>query len=221
MRQIINYMKLSYKQLLWVMFLMLFFLQFRVYYEEGKFIYEVMDEKDGYIDLYFLMNFILWPRLLNYNKTKEKVKLTKGENLGFFLIMIYALLIFMLNKFGVSMGGVFNTIQLFFIIFFGLFYVSGKITKEVKLLPINNKKKAVAMSVLSLFVISISYLSVESVVYVDKLLNSSDLARFYSGSIKGLFIVVSLLCYRKFNLKKKREEDVTESFVYKTLKGWK
>ena len=89
MRQIISYMKLSYKTLLWIMFLALFLLQFRVYYEEGKFIYEVLDEKEGYLDLYFGMYiyfFIFLPDMMKGGKAREKTgnkKSTKKKKLHF------------------------------------------------------------------------------------------------------------------------------------------
>lgn len=228
MKQIINYIKLSYKSLLWLMFLGLFLLQFRVYYEGGKFIYEILDEKGGYLDLHFglyMYLFVFLPDVMKGGKVREKTgikKSTKEEKIAFLVMMIYFILLFFLKKYETSFNGIFNGLQITVVTFLAFGYIDSK-NKEgiLKVLPISVMKRQIAMGIISVIIIILSLLSVESVVYVDKLLNSGDLAKLYSGSVKALFVVASLLCYRKFNIKKKREEYFTETEVYRILKGWK
>lgn len=228
MRQIINYIKLSYKQLLWMVFLALFFLQFRVYYEERKFVNEVLYERDSLLDVNFMLFFYLFiyiPVLIKGSKIREKTKTKKSttdENIATIMLIIYFVLLFFIKRIGTIYNYIFSGMQIIIITFLVLRYIDNKNKKRVlKVLPISLMKKQVAMGIISIIVVIIPLLSVESIVYVDKLLNSGDLAKLYSGSIKALFVVASFLCYRKFNVKKKREEDVTESLVYKTLKEFK
>ena len=113
MKQIINYIKLSYKQLLWVMFLVLFFLQFRVYYEEGKFINEILDEKDNLLDVNFMILFytlVYIPALTEGTKIREKTrtkKSTKKEKIASWVLVIYCALLIFQKKIEVPFGKIF------------------------------------------------------------------------------------------------------------------
>ena len=227
MKQIINYIKLSYKQLLWVGFLMLFFLQFRVYYEAGKFINEILDEKDNLLDVNFMILFytlVYIPALTEGTKIREKTrtkKSTKKEKIASWVLVIYCALLIFQKRIEVPSNGIFIGFQMFLVTFLVFSHLDRRNKEAIlKVLPINTLKRQIAMGIISIIIITISSLSVESVIYVDKVLDSGDLAKFYSGSIKGLFVLFSLLCYRKFNLKKKREEDVTETSVYNFLKDF-
>lgn len=226
MKQILAYMKLSYKQLLWMVFLMLFLLQFKVYYEEGKFINESLWSSAEYADLYFsvVLASFMWITVVGGFKVKNDVQKKKMSKMDMVIIatsIIYLALLFLLKEYKFLLIGISNILRILLATFIPLTYLENKNNKIIlKTLPISSKNRNISIIAVSILVILVSNVFTSSVVYVDKFLNSGDLAKLYNGSIKALFVVASLLCYRKFNVKKKREEDVTESFVYKTLKGF-